>query len=335
MNTENSRLNTVCLLIIATAVIAAALIATRSVLVPFVISIFVYAVSWPGIQFFEVRLKIPRIAAIAITGLVATVILSLVFLLLFNSVGSFLLSANDYQNRVMEFTGLVSQFASRFGVEFNGQSLAQVIRGLPVFSFAQNITGLIVGLIGNFFLIVIFSIFLLLGERSHLNPKGLLWEIQSKISGYVAAKFLLSLVTGALTLFVLLALGVELAVMFAVLTLFLNFIPNVGSLIAIVLPLPVILLQYGLGWRLYLVLGLTGLIQFLVGNVVEPKMMGESMDLHPVTILLFLMFWGLVWGVPGMFLAVPITAILKIVFSRIEITRPLAELLAGRLSPNV
>ena len=59
--------------------------------------------------------------------------------------------------------------------------------------------------------------------------------------------------------------------------------------------------------------------------------MGETMDLHPVTLLLFLMFWGLVWGVPGMFLAVPITAILKISLARFKSTQPIAELMAGRL----
>ncbi len=119
--------------------------------------------------------------------------------------------------------------------------------------------------------------------------------------------------------------------MFAILTVLLNFIPNFGSVIATLLPIPVLLLQYGLGWQTMTVITLLFAIQFCIGNLVEPKMMGESLDLHPVTILLFLMFWGLVWGLPGMFLAVPITAILKIILSRIETTLPLSELLAGRL----
>ncbi|MCB0357914.1 MAG: AI-2E family transporter, partial [Bdellovibrionales bacterium] len=80
------------------------------------------------------------------------------------------------------------------------------------------------------------------------------------------------------------------------------------------------------------VLVFTGLIQIIIGNVIEPKLMGESMNLHPIAILLFLMFWGVVWGVPGMFLAVPITAILRIIFSRIEMTRPLANLISGQIS---
>ncbi|MBN2224201.1 MAG: AI-2E family transporter, partial [Deltaproteobacteria bacterium] len=100
---------------------------------------------------------------------------------------------------------------------------------------------------------------------------------------------------------------------------------------ATLIPVPVILLQFGFCWRLWVVLAVSMVIQFTIGNIIEPKLMGERMDLHPITLLLFLMFWGLVWGIPGMFLAVPITAVLKIVLGRIETTQPLAELMAGRI----
>ena len=80
---------------------------------------------------------------------------------------------------------------------------------------------------------------------------------------------------------------------------------------------------------------LPGAIQLAVGNLVEPMVMGENLDLHPVTILMSLIFWGLLWGIVGMLLATPIMAVLKIIFSRLEITRPIAELLAGRLPQSV
>ena len=68
-----------------------------------------------------------------------------------------------------------------------------------------------------------------------------------------------------------------------------------------------------------------------VGNGVEPRLMGEGLDLHPLTILLALIFWGLIWGIVGMLLAAPITAILKIILARFETTKPMSEVLAGRL----
>ena len=69
----------------------------------------------------------------------------------------------------------------------------------------------------------------------------------------------------------------------------------------------------------------------MIGNIIEPLIMGDHLDLHPVVILLSLIFWGLIWGITGMLLAAPITAILKIVCDRFKMTRPIAELLAGRL----
>ena len=74
-----------------------------------------------------------------------------------------------------------------------------------------------------------------------------------------------------------------------------------------------------------------GAVQMTIGNIIEPLIMGEGLDLHPVTILLALVFWGLIWGVVGMFLATPITAVFRIVLDRFETTRPIAGLLAGRL----
>ena len=141
----------------------------------------------------------------------------------------------------------------------------------------------------------------------------------------------MSLATGLLSGIIFTVFGVELALMFAILTVLFNFIPNVGSLIAMALPIPVLFLQFGIGWEFFAVLILCSLTQMLIGNVIEPKWMGDSMDLHPITVLIGLMFWGLVWGIPGMFLAVPITAIIKIILARLEPTRGIAELLAGRI----
>jgi len=130
-------------------------------------------------------------------------------------------------------------------------------------------------------------------------------------------------------------MGVDLALVFGVMAFLLNFIPSVGSIIATLLPMPLALVQFDSWLPITLVLVLPGTVQFTIGNVVEPLVMGEGLDLHPVTVLLALVFWGLLWGVVGMLLAAPMTAVLRIVLGRLEITRPLAELLAGRLPRNL
>ena len=102
----------------------------------------------------------------------------------------------------------------------------------------------------------------------------------------------------------------------------LNFIPNVGGIIASALPIPVVLLQYGVGWQFYLVLIFNMIFQFLIGNIIEPKVLGRFDGVTSHRHFGFAMFWGLVWGPIGMFLAVPITAIMRIIFARIDVTRP-------------
>jgi len=112
----------------------------------------------------------------------------------------------------------------------------------------------------------------------------------------------------------------------------LNFIPSIGSIVATLLPLPVVLVSPDVsGLTIILALVLPGAVQMFIGNVVEPKVMGDELDLHPVTILLSLMIWGAIWGIVGMLLATPIVAVMKIFFERSELTRPVADLLAGRL----
>ena len=114
-------------------------------------------------------------------------------------------------------------------------------------------------------------------------------EVQTKILRYLYTKFFTSLATAILVGVVLFSFQVQLALMFAVLTFFLNFIPNIGSIIAVILPLPVVLLQYGAGWTLFLIIALTGVIQFIIGSIIDPKIMGQNLGLHPAIILLSLL----------------------------------------------
>jgi len=125
-------------------------------------------------------------------------------------------------------------------------------------------------------------------------------------------------------------LGIPLALVFGLLSFVLNFIPNIGSAIACLLPLPIVLVSPGISsTAAVLAIVLPAGVQFSVGNVIEPKLMGKSLDLHPVAVLGALIFWGMLWGMPGMLMAAPITSVAKIMFERWEITQPLAALLAG------
>ena len=141
-----------------------------------------------------------------------------------------------------------------------------------------------------------------------------------------------SAATGFLVGLVLWLLGVEFAWVFGFLAFLFNFIPNIGSVIATLLPLPVALLDPQMSVTIkVMVVAVPAGIQFIIGNLIQPKVMGQSLDLHPVAVLISLIFFGMIWGVIGMFLATPITAVMKILLERMELTAPVAALLAGRL----
>lgn len=140
-------------------------------------------------------------------------------------------------------------------------------------------------------------------------------DITEQVQRYITTKFLLSLLTGVLAGFILWLFGVDFFIVWAVFTLLLNFIPNIGSAIAVILPALMTLVQYeSLGYAL-LVTAILITVQTIIGNGLEPKIFGDRLGLNPLVILLSLLLWGYIWGIVGMFLSVPLTAIAKIVMS--------------------
>ncbi len=180
-------------------------------------------------------------------------------------------------------------------------------------------------------LVVIFVVYLLLAHRPPELSFGVYAEINQKIRKYLVTKFIISASTGAIVGAILAIFGLDLALVFGVMAFLLNFIPSIGSVVATLLPVPIAILQFDNPWAIAGVIIIPGVIQLAVGNGLEPVIMGEGLDLHPVTVLLALIFWGLLWGPVGMLLAAPMTAVLRIVLGRIETTRSAAELMAGRL----
>jgi AI-2 transport protein TqsA len=318
-------------IVLAAVAIAVALTFTKPVMMPFVFALFLYAVLSPMLTFLHQRWKLPRLAAIFVTALLFLVVTTLLTVTIVNSLQDFYNSANAYQSRFVEFMELATTLAAKFGFDLKESTIRDAVSNLPALKIVQNLTGGVVGFLGNLALIVLFTLFMILGGGGEQKASEFSDTIKKNVSSYVSTKLVTSLSTGLLTWIVLTLFGIELAFMFGVLTFMLNFVPNIGSIVATVLPLPLVLLQFGFGAPFWSVLILLGAIQFSIGNVIEPKLMGDHLDMHPVTVLVCLIFWGLVWGIPGMFLAVPITALLKIVLSRIEATKPFADLLAGKL----
>ena len=333
---QEQQIQTVCLLIVSMVAIAVALFWLRGVMVPFVFAVLIAFGLVPLIDLLVRYLHLPRFVALLATLLTSFVILGVVGGLISSSVAQLAARADIYQEQLGQLldTGKAALPLERFGgqVEQAVESLSDISL-TTVSSMLLTVTRELLGWVSSGLLVMIFVGFMLVGSTGlEMSRAGFWGEVQSRIQRYIIVKALVSALTGVLVGLTLVLLGVDLALVFGVFAFLLNFIPSLGSIVATLLPLPVVLVSPDLTpTARVLAIVLPLVIQFIIGNIVDPKLMGKSLDLHPVTLLLALILWGTLWGIVGMFLATPITAILKIIFERMEVTMPFAELLAGRL----
>ena len=155
-------------------------------------------------------------------------------------------------------------------------------------------------------------------------------NINHQITQYFIVKTLISLGTGGLTGIACAILGIKFAALWGFLAFLLNYIPYIGSFVAIVLPIILSVLQFPHSYKPFVTGGVLFGIQLFMGNYLDPEMMGNKFNLSPIVIIFSLFFWGYVWGIVGTFLAVPITAMIKIFMQNIEPLQPIAVLMSKR-----
>ncbi len=154
------------------------------------------------------------------------------------------------------------------------------------------------------------------GHDEEDSLKKTFQEIIDQVQKYIITKFIMSLIMGILVAVILIIAGVDFPVVWAVITFLFHFIPNIGSIIAVLLPSVMALIQFeSAGIALVIAAVLIG-IQNIVGNILEPKIFGHRLGMNPLVILLSLLLWGYIWGIVGAILSVPLTAIIKIIISR-------------------
>lgn len=324
-------LQTASLLIIATILSAVALSYTRSMMIPFVFALFLSYFVAPAIGYLKKEGRFPH--WLAVMSSLAGVLLAcaLFFLVLRGSILRMIENFHQYEAKLIQVTDVVVEFFARFEIHLNHEYLMNRIRDLPIFSFVQSAAGVTLGIVADVLLVIVFLAFLVSSETTgEKTGGGISEEIDRKIRSYIVTKVISNIVGAGLIWIIYISVGLDLSLMFAMLIFVLGFIPSVGSIIAVLLPLPIAYLQYENTWPFWFVLMGPVVIQTVIGNILEPKFLGRGLDLHPVTILLSLMFWGIIWGIAGTFLAVPITAVLKIILERHPLTHNFSEILAGR-----
>jgi AI-2 transport protein TqsA len=297
----------------------------KSFLIPFVLALFIYFVLSPVIDLLT-RWKLSRAVALIIVLLVTALVLYLMGVLFYESGKSFAAEIPKYGQK---FNALIDSIQRTFHLSSNKWDPLIWLKGMDIGklgSMALSSIGTFLSFLSTFFLVLIFLVFMLAG-RGKLNVKiqrsfsphratqlnAIINQIDSRVQKYLTIKTAISLASGVLTTLILLLFGVDFAVAFGFLTFLLNYIPNIGSFIAKLAPFLIALVQFGGFWKAFWMLVLMTVIDAVSGMIIEPKLMGQGLGLSPLGILLALFFMGWLWGIPGMILAVPIMAILKII----------------------
>ncbi len=318
--------------------------ALKAILLPFVIAVFLGQIFIPVMASLR-RLKVPAGVAIVLILVGVSALLFAFSWMIYSSAMAFRESLPVYEARL---GGLVQDALARLVAAFpflrepvegfHWQEMVEVssITGLA----AAGVTSFLV-FFNEFFLVLLYLVFLLAGSESfpHKLKRALkdqaervatvIANIEAEVRKYLLTKTLVNLGHGLLIGLLLAAFGVDFAPLWGFLTFIAHYIPTVGAVISVGLPTVFMLLQFeSTGWAL-LVAAINLGVQFAIGNMIEPRIMGTSLDLSPVVVLLSLIFWGWLWGAWGMILAVPITSTLKIVFENVEALYPLSVLMSG------
>ncbi len=259
-----------------------------------------------------------------------------------------IIERSDYY--VANFRNMLNSLEARHAFGVVKEWLIERASAFNIQPLLTSVLNTLTNLAGNLFIIIIYVAFLLVEEK-FFSRKLSLWireehrvekikhiidEISAATRKYIVVKTQMSVLTALLSYFVLLLFGVDFAAWWAFLIFLLNYIPYIGSFFATLLPAVFASFQYQSFWMLLWVFLAIQVIQFTIGNVLEPKIMGRTLNLSPLGVLLALTFWGIIWGILGMFISAPLTSVMVIVGSRFESTRFIAIWLSetGDIGPE-
>ncbi|HDQ14256.1 MAG TPA: AI-2E family transporter [Sediminispirochaeta sp.] len=325
--------------VIALILVGAVLKAASSILLPLIIAVFLSFIVVPLVNLLD-RTRIPRVMAIGIVLMVLFGIMFLIFLFLQTSVNSFLREYPKYATRYTEISGQIEEMIkARFSINFDFRTDINwqgAIRGYLI-----SLSGSLMQFFSALGLILIFLIFLLLEKPLFKNKLSRAFDeetgrhigrvaehINQQVGRYINLKFFISLGTGFVVWVLLTFIGMDFPIVWGVLAFLLNFIPSIGSLFFVVITIIMGVVQfYPLMGKIVAVTISMVATQVLIGNILDPRLQGQRLNISPLVILFSLIFWGWIWGVVGMFLAVPIMVVIKIVCENIPSLKPIAILM--------
>ncbi|MFT5608375.1 MAG: AI-2 transport protein TqsA [Parvicella sp.] len=342
MNIDNRAIS-ISLITLATIGVFYVLVMGKAFLVPLAVAVMIwYVINALSrtyaklIPWFRGRNWITTLAALVSIGLFITLAIDMVQ----NNISDVTAAAPGYKDNIIL---LSERITANSRITQYLPNIPKMVESIEVVPIISGLADLFFNMIGNVFLVLLYVLFLML-EQGTFNKKiaaifpessrresimSILSHAQEDIQTYLWIKTVTSTLTGVVSYFILKWVGVDFAGFWAFTIFLLNFIPTVGSIIATLFPAVLALIQFDTIFQFIVVLIAVGTVQIVVGNFLEPKLMGRSLNVSPFVVMLSLTLWGSIWGIAGMFLSVPITVMMLIIFAHFKRTRYLAILLSG------
>ena len=322
--------------IAALIIIIAGAIYAKSIITPFLLALFISIICAQPISWLEKK-RIPRWLALIIVLLGLILLFSGFAFLIGGTLSSFSSNVSKYESTLTTISNSFIQFLNDKGLKIQKDQVSNLIQPAKILEFTAKAVNEVFNMMGNTFLVFLILLFILMEFGSFsVKAKAILSGSDESISyfstiihnirHYLGIKTLVCLSIGILIYIALLIIGVDYPLLWALIAGLMNYIPNIGSIIAAIPAVLFALVQLGLGGALW-TLGAFLLVNNVLGNFIEPRVMGNGLGLSTLVVFLSLLFWGFILGTVGMFLSVPITMTIKIILEHNEKTRWLAILL--------
>ncbi|MEN8132492.1 MAG: AI-2E family transporter [Pseudomonadota bacterium] len=339
MNAENTELRDSVLTLAGIALLLALMRESSVIVVPFLLSLFIAIIAATPFSWLKQR-GLSTAVSVVIVVIAIAVVIALFASLLGSTVTQFEAALPVYQARLEELTSTVSTWAAMKGIRLDETGIFNTLNPSAVMDFANNTFVGIGNVLSNFFLILLTVMFMLIeaagfprkvaaieGHDAETTLQRLAELIES-VNRYVVAKAIVSLATGILIWLSLALVGLDFAPLWGFMAFLLNFVPNIGSLIAAAPAIMLAMLQLDPAMVLA-VIGIYLVVNMLIGNIVEPMIMGQRVGLSTLAVFMSLVFWGWMFGPVGMLLSVPLSMVVKFVAQ----TNPQTQWIAVLLGP--
>jgi AI-2 transport protein TqsA len=331
--------STVSMLTIAAVVVVLAAVQTAEAIVtPFLIALFLAAISAPAMLWLTHH-RVPQTLALVLVMVLIIGLAMMLSGLVGSSLEGFSQNLPAYQARLQEITGQSLQWLAGYGIDMDMAKARSLLDLSAAMGFVGSAFNRLIGTLANAFLIFLTVAFILLElpsfghkireiSRDPASAMSSFGRFSTTLNRYLVIKSSMSLATGVTITIALYLFGVDYPVLWGIIAFMLNFVPNIGSVIAAIPAVLMALIQFGFataGWVALVYVA----VNSVYGNLVEPKLMGRSLGLSTLVVFLSLVFWGWLLGPVGMFLSVPLTMTLKIAFETSDESRWLAVLLGS------